>query len=426
MKSEGDQQRAVHLSDYADSLIVHRRKDEDDRNAVSATSDRELPELAKLVELLASVRVEPPAGAEIAVARRVEQLDPQSQSEGFASRTARWRDWWRQQCQRAAHALPRASAKPVAIAAVNVVLIVMLFAIIRSPSASAAAILARTDAALVSLVQPGKVLFRRWRIVDRIRDEPGAPERIAHRFLLEYVDGSDIRHATGKSTSLLGRTYLAYASTLEEGRLTRRTYYEPGYANEPKGLLSIVPGSEEFDEALARFTGRERRILETYLARGYIYEPLVSELQFNQGMLRDSIGIEPLPRVRLSVESAMLGGQPVYKVRASDDVRFQFRWRRSGPPAIWLERQETVRYISKETYLAVRSEESHLDETGARIETTRELVESTYLVPTGEGDDPFALDVPADTPIRRQSAYEHLVQVLRALERAPRFLSQIH
>ena len=179
---------------------------------------------------------------------------------------------------------------------------------------------------------------------------------------------------------------------------------------------------------MQRFSGTERRILETYLARGYIYEPIFSERRFNEAMLRDVTGIDPLQRVRLSVEhSTMVNGRPVFKVRSSDDVRLQFRWTSNGPPVMWLERQETVRYISKDTYLAVKSEEVHLDEMGARIETTRELVEASNLDTSAGGSDPFNLPVAEGVPVRRQSAEDHLVEVLRALRRAPQFLaSQTH
>jgi hypothetical protein len=267
------------------------------------------------------------------------------------------------------------------------------------------------------------VLFRKWRIVDRIRDRPGAQDRVEQRLLLEWIDGSDIRHATGQSVNATGRVYLAYANAMVGGQYSSRIYYEPGFAGEPRGLLSIVPSREDFETALQHFTGPERRLLETYLSRGYIYEPIFSERRFNEAMLKDVSGIGPLQRVQVSLEdSTNVDGQPVYKVRSTDEVRMQFRWRSEGPPQIWLERQETTRYISKKTYLAVRSEETHLDEMGARIETTRELVEVTNLKPTAVGDA-FNLHVEDNVPVRRQSAYDHLVEVLRALRRSPTFLS---
>jgi len=423
-----DRQRAQRVADYADSLVVSRRTDDDERNAAFVNSDREFPALAALAATLTSIRIDPPDGMKAHVARRIGQLEARP----LDSRTpVQAIDRCRTQCRLIWVTVVRVTrlpkGRPLTAVAVNLVLIAVAFAILRSPSASAAEILARTDAALTNLVQPGKQLFRRWRIVDRIRDTPGAPERIERRFLMEWIDGSNIRHATGKSVTPSGRTYLAFANVVEEGRYSPRIYYEPGYANEPAGLLSIVPSREDFEEAAARFGGTERRILQTYLARGYIYEPIFSERRFNEAMLQEAAGVEPLQRVRLSVEdSATPDGRPVYKVRSFDDVRLQFRWRSSGPPTVWLERQETVRYISKDTYLAVRSEEIHLDEMGARIETTRELVDVVNQDRPANGADPFDLNVPAGVPVRRQSAHDHLVEVLRALRRAPRFLSQTH
>ena len=45
----------------------------------------------------------------------------------------------------------------------------------------------------------------------------------------------------------------------------------------------------------------------------------------------------------------------------------------------------------------------------------------------GGRESPFDVRVPADVlPVRCQSAYDHPVEVLRALDRAPRFLSATH
>jgi hypothetical protein len=427
MKS-ADRQRAQRVADYADSLVVSRRTNDDQRSAAFLNSDREFPALAELAATLTAIRIDPPAGIETELARRLTALEARPcESQLRMTLINRCRKASRLLWRGVADAASLPTAKPITAVAVNLLVIAVTFATLRSPSASAAEILARTDAALASLVEPGKILFRRWRIVERIRDRPGAPERIEHRFLMEWIDGSDIRHATGKSTTPSGRTYLAFANLLQGGHYSPRIFYEPGYANEAAGLLSVVPSREEFEEAVTRFTGTDRRILETYLARGYIYEPIFSERRFNQAMLNESAAVEPLQRVRLSVEDSVTpDGRPVYKVRSFDDVRLQFRWRSSGPPVMWLERQETVRYISKDTYLAVRSEEIHLDEMGTRIDTTRELVDVVNLDKPVNGPDVFDLNVPSGVPVRRQSAYDHLVEVLRALRRAPRFLSRTH
>jgi hypothetical protein len=296
---------------------------------------------------------------------------------------------------------------------------------IGSRTASAAAILTKSDEAIAGLVEPGRVLFRRWKIVDRIRERPDAQEQRVERYTLEWIDGSDVRHATGKSLTASGRMYLAYANVLDGGQYIPRVYYEPGFAGESRGLVSRVPSRQEFEAAASRFTGGERQVVDRYLARGYIYEPIVSERRFNDAMLKPLTGPEPLPQAVLDVdESTSLDGTPVYRVRSIESIRVPFRWSSTGPPRAWLERQETVRYIAQDTYLTLRAEETVEAETGRQLRTTRELVETSTFDMPPPAASPFNLEIPDGVPARRQSAFEHLTQVTRTLRRAPAFLAR--
>src|SRR5690606_25020994 len=112
--------------------------------------------------------------------------------------------------------------------------------------------------------------------------------------------------------------------------------------------LSITPTRQEFAEAARRFSGEERQIVEDYLTRGHLYEPILSEHRSNNSILQQ-LGFAPaIPREVLSVdESATLNGEPVYKVRIGGAVRLPFRWMPNGPPRVWLERMDSVRYIAK-------------------------------------------------------------------------------
>jgi hypothetical protein len=403
-----DRQRAQRLSDFVDSLVVQSRIGD---STPSGHTDRELDHLAQLAADLTAIGLTPEPGVRERLFRQVTQVPvaPGRASRPFGSAFGR---------------IVRSGLRLAAVFAVGVAAAFGVLDLLGSRNASASAILTKSDLAIARLVRPGKVLFRRWRIVERMRDRSDGPERVVERFTLEWIDGSDIRHATGKSQTPSGRVYLAYANGLDHGRYVPRVYYEPGFADEANGLVSIVPSRQEFEAAASRFSGSERQVVDRYLARGYIYEPIVSERRFNDAMLQPVVGREPLPQVVLSVDdSAALDGVPVYRVRSIEAIRVPFRWASSGPPKAWLERQETIRYIAKDSYLTLRAEETVEGENGRVVHTIRELVE-TKTLDVRDGENPFALQIPPDVPTRRQSAFEHLSQITRTLRRAPAFLAQ--
>jgi hypothetical protein len=406
-----EEQRAHRLSDIVDNIVVRRRLT--DASATSRQPDRELDHLAELAAELSAIALQPDEQVRKRLLRGLsEAAKARSRSSVFTSLAM-------------LRAMTMGLKPASALAAVALAGLVLLS--LRGSQASAAEILTRSDLAIAKLVQPGSMLFRRWRIVERIRDSPGAPERRVERYTFEWIDGSDIRHAVGKSISSTGHNYLAYVNVLDAGRYVPRVYYDPGFANEPDGLLSIVPSRQEFEASAARFTGNERRVVETYLARAYIYEPIVSERRFNDAMLTSVAGPEPLPHVLLAVDdSALLNGVPVYRVHSMEAVRLPFRWRSSGPPEMWLEQQATVRYIAKDSFLTLRAEEEIDAENGRHVQIVRELVETVTLPMPARDDEsnPFNLENASQVPLRRQSAFEHLSQVIRTLRRAPAFLER--
>jgi hypothetical protein len=204
----------------------------------------------------------------------------------------------------------------------------------------------------------------------------------------------------------------------EDGELRGHVYFAPRFSSEPRGLVSIEPSRREFEDAASRFPPDERRVLQTYLARGYIYEPISGERRFNRTVLDlDGTG-DALPRLRLSLEHAVFAdGVPVYRVSVVDPVRVRFRWRSDGPPVVWLERRETTLFISRDSYLSLGSEELQQFEDGRRVFRTRQLVE-TRTITAAEASSPFELKPPDNSPVRRQSAFQQLSAVARALERA--------
>lgn len=408
--TDDEEQRAHRLSDMVDNIVVRRRLS--DESMAGRQPDREIDQLAALAAELSAIALKPDDGCRRRVRRQTTDAQSAARHSSILTSLAKVR------------ALS-VSLNPISALA-GVALIGLLAISLRGSRASAAEILTRSDLAIAKLVEPGSMLFRRWRIVEHIRERGGTAQRV-ERYTHEWIDGSDIRHAVGKTISSSGRNYLAYVNVLDEGRYVPRVYYDRGYAGEVNGLLSIVPSRHEFEAAATRFTGSERLALETYLARSYIYEPIVSERRFNAAMLTSVTGPEPLPRVLLAVDdSASLNGVPVYRVRSIEAVRLPFRWRSSGPPQMWLERQETVRYIAKDSFLTLRAEEEVETENGRRVQTVRELIDTRTLAMPSRDDDsnPFNLKNAEQVPTRRQSAAEHLSQVIRTLRRAPAFLER--
>ncbi len=171
---------------------------------------------------------------------------------------------------------------------------------------SAAEVLSKAQAALAQLVRPGEFMFRRWRIVDHIRDTPGGPERVEVRYLLEWMDGADNRAGAGRSLDVNGQVYLAYVNEPTSGSASPRVYYKPGFSGEARGLLSIVPTREEFEAAAARLPARLQPMIYQYLARGFVpYQPILGELRYNEAVIdagRTAVA-SPVSPVNLSLET---------------------------------------------------------------------------------------------------------------------------
>ena len=282
-RQQAEKRRAHHLSDIVDSLVVQRRLSDD--CSCGTPRDKELDELAALAAELNAIELTPEPGFRV---RLLHRLGDAAAPPAPPVRRRRAR----------VHARRWASRPASALAVVAVIAVLLRPA---RPAGRGLRDLSKSDLAIAKMVEPGKVLFRRWRIVENIWEYPGAPSTVVERYTLEWIDGSDIRHATGKSISSSGRMH-AYANVLDEGRYVPRVDDEPGYADEADGLLSIVPSRQEFEAAAARFQGNERLVVDTYLARGSIYEPIVSERRFNDAMSCRSRGPEPLPQVVLSLD----------------------------------------------------------------------------------------------------------------------------
>lgn len=425
--SRNDRERAQRISEYVDGLVVHRREE---RPRPFSAEDREFGELASLSRVLSEIELRAPedfgdnlrerlpalaanrplvGGGWVAGARQFSRrlISP-------AAPSPRW-------FPRLTRALPTAAAMALLVA----LAVAFLWQFASTPTASAAEILSRADMALARLVRPGEVLYRRWKVTDRVTAPAGGPDILREWLSHEWMDGSDFARVAARNETLNGRVRLAYVSVREDGELRPRVYFPPGFSSEPHGLLSIEPSRREFQEAVAAFPPGAREKLQTYLDRGYIFEPISGERRFNRLALETSVERNsPLPRIMVSLRQETLpSGVLVHAVRIVDPARVRFRWRSEGPPVVWLERRETVRYIARDTYLSLKAEETYGTEDGRRVFTTRELLETRIGEPGADGIDPFVLTVPEGTPVRRQSATEQLSAVARLLRQIPPSLS---
>jgi hypothetical protein len=419
-----DRKRAQRISEYVDGLIVHRRED---RLRASSGDDGEFGELVELSKALGAIELTALDGFRENLRERLPEM---------AGRAPR--RWWLAGTHLFAPALARVRPHPGAssflpsglrAAAAMALLVAVGVALVSyfasTPTVSAAEILSRGDLALAQLVRPGEMLYRRWKVTERVTTAAGDTATIRESIRNEWMDGSDFGRVAGTHVGPNGRIVLSYASAREDGDLRPRVYFAPGFSNEPRGLLSIEPSRREFQEAIAAFPLVERAKLQTYLDRGYIFEPISGERRFNRTVLETSSEWNgPLPRITVSLREATLPtGTPVYVVRIVDPVRVEFRWKSNGPPVAWMERRETLRYIARDTHLSLKAEDTYYIEDGRRVVTTRELLETRVAEAGADAVDRFVLKVPDGTPVRQQSAREQLSAVSTVLRRIPALLS---
>jgi hypothetical protein len=416
--SRSDRECAQRISEYVDGLVVHRREDS---LPAFTEDDREFRELTALSRTLSAIQfLEPHEFREhlrdhLRHARQAEVTSPQMWlCRRFISfRTATWSPLSLKSVALLRHGVRTAATMAPLIALVAA----FIWQVAGTRAASAAEILGRADATLAKLVQHGQILHRRWKVTERVKTPAGGLRIVRQSMISEWMDGADFSRVAGRNESD-GRVYLAYASAREKGEVKPRVYFAPGFADEPDGLLSIEPSRREFQEALAGFEPEARARLQTYLDRGYIFEPISGERRFNRIALQTSTERrDALPRIMVSLrEETLPTGTDVYAVRIVDPARVRFRWKSRGAPAAWLEWRETVRYIARDTYLSLGAEETYQTENGHRMFQTRELLETRIVERDAIGVDPFLLSVPKGTPVRRQLAADQLSAVAAVLE----------
>ena len=415
--------KATQISAFVDGLILQRRDRERDEECLD--NDGEFKELRALIEEIRDVRIDAPTAFQEELLTRLPKMDAVERRVP----KSRWRSalgslFRSVQCAETALRRAAVAAAPSAVVVVfAVAVLVVSRSIWDTPLASAAEVLSRSDAALAKLVHPGQLLYRRWKVTSTTVDPSGATTRRTVRMIHEWMDGGNFDRVAGRWYSSDDRLQIGYATVGKDTDLRPNVYFSPGVYSEPRGVLNIEPTVAEFRQAIQQFPTSEQSALQVYLDRQQIYEPIIGEVRKNRAIIETPhYGVSALPRIVLSLDrGGSLNGSPVYGVRVVDPAWIDFNWRSGGPPLVRLARLETVRFIDRDSYLSVKTEETLRFEDGRQRFTTRELVETKAVSPSESPLDPFKLEIPAGTPVQRQSAVQQLTGVADAFRRLPAF-----
>ncbi len=411
-------EKARQLSEFVDGLVLYRRATEDDR--AWTWNDGESRELRGLIAELHEIRFANPDAFADKLLTELPRM-----AAGAPERLNLWRRL-QHSTRRVLETLgngkcPRLlGAVPSAVLTVTVALVVVLSRSWGNAGLSASEILSRSDAAMVRLAPRDQLLHRRWNVRSVTTAADGSSQA-AVRSIDEWLDGRNFDRVAARFYADDGQLRMSYATVLDEGRLRPYVYFSPGLFGETRGLLSIEPTVDEFRDAVRRFPARLGRSLNVYLDRQHIYEPIIGEIRSNRSVVdTPTSGVSDLPRLVISLAATTtIDGVAAYAVRVVDPASIEFAWRIDGPPTVWLVRREAVRYIARDTYLSIKTEETLLFEDGRTRNITRRLIDMRSVPIADAPADLFAINVPPVTAIRRQSADEQLAGVAAAFGRLP-------
>lgn len=401
-----DREQARRLGVYVDQLVTTRRRAEEPSDTLSP-DDRELEELSRLADHLYAARILEPPGLREALAKQLQEIPAGSSPTTGATHRAPFLS------QQVLRFWPRIA---VSCAVVLFGVLWLSPTLMDVPVASAQSVLHRSNEALTSLAGPGEVLYRRWRV--RSNGDPGMMAGSAQpgRIIEEWMDGANPDRVAARWFTLDGQLQVAYTTVPGPDGLRPHVYFSPGVYGEPRGLLNIEPTRAELEAALSDFPRAVASMLRVYLDRHYIYAPILGEREYNHAVFSPSSDSVPeMPRVLVSYTPVRLDGRPVYRVRLFDAAAVTFNWRSTGPSLVRVGQAEIVRYIARDSFLSLRTEQRVLYDDGRQRDSIRELAATEVLSVDELRDDPFHFTVPDGTPVRRQSAHEHLASVADAL-----------
>ena len=407
-------QRARQLAEHTDRLIL-RRRNEGRRPDDLEGGDDELEDLSLLAAELTDLDLAPRPSFQ-------EDLAAELRRHGVAREPAGpWpRRLFAASAERVSHLVERWTMTPsparAALACAAVLLAVIVFNQVgRSPVASAADVLMRSNEVLASTVHPGEVLYRRWRVQFTSWEGPGAPGVTEERMVEEWMDGADFDRVAGRSLTADGWLRV-FASHRENGQVRSVGYSGTAKGGDPQDALNVEPTQQEYLRAADTFDPDASRLLHTYLRRHFIYMPIAGERRFNREILEGAAG-GPMPRSVTVDEVAIENGKRAFAVRAVDPTRVQFLWRSGEPPRVQLAREEAISYITKDSYLTIKSQRNTEYRSGRRTFELRTLEESRTHRIDELTRNPFEVIAPVGTRVNRQSALELLTAILDALRK---------
>lgn len=387
MGAEKDDARLV--SRYVDSLVERQRGEEE----TPPGREADLDEVLDLARSIAAIDLKPAPGLGDQVWKQAVQT---SAASGKATPQS-WAEASRRWILRMRLSLTPAASK-FSLVGGAVLLILWLI----PPALSGADVLARADAALRSLIQPGEVLLRRTRTEVTLR-QAGAPARRRVDLSEMWIDGSMPGRQIERITNEVGQLQ-SVTLTLPEAAGPGWRYHTPEFGGpyfEPRDLarlrntLEIRPGAAAMREAIAGLTSSDRALVEWLRART-LPDGLARQRRLNRTLFEFSARHEPeaafLPEVTGFGRIETARGEPLYRV---ETLTRRALW---ADPALGLADQQPgmltgTRHISQSTYLTARYDRSIRRDNGDIIRLVSETIE-VRSVPRGSLDDPFVFEPP--------------------------------
>lgn len=305
---------------------------------------------------------------------------------------------------------------PVATAASAAVLALIL--VQRLPpdaTLSAEGILALSEQALAKVVRPGEIFHRRWAYYRRVHPIGGEPAEY-REILHSWIDGSNLARTAGRLYSTDGR--LLYASVVPGSpSVAPLVYFSPDSPGPYRGVEIRMYTPDDRVQAISRFSPDDQARLRQLFGPSDD-PPLVGEVVINRQLIQGpSTSGRVLQRIRTSLDFSELGGEPVARIRTVDPLRPLADLDPDGDVRAVLARIDTVRWISRLTYLTLRVESTATLEDGRRLAYSSDLLEMRSLPPSDLEIDPFHFDVPPGTPVMQHQLEEQLHSLAAALRR---------
>ena len=283
---------------------------------------------------------------------------------------------------------------------------------------SAEGVLQLSDRALAQVVKPGEIFYRRWHQSRRAHPKDGVPT-VHNEVMHSWIDGSNLRRTAGRLTSADG-DFLAASTETGNPEDAPLTYFGPAYTGVFRNVVVIPIREAELRAAIERYSPEDQELLRQYFGPAY-GPPLTGEMAYNRQLIQ---GPSPsgtvLPRVQRSMEFTKLRGEPVAVIRTMHPVRPWSEYGADGAISTALARVDTVRWISRKTYLTLRIETTATLEDQRQVSYASDLLEMRSIPAADLDSEPFHLEIPPGTPIKRYQPDDQLLSLVAALRRIAR------